>query len=136
MEDAVALMSLDLASMRRIQKLAPQLAVGYLSSVGLGDLSRLDLDFLAVSSGVASAPLLRNAGKKGLSVYVWTVNDADAMLDMMELGVDGLITDDSALAVEVIRNVQALLPAERLLLRFRHFWDPFENRNTGEERRP
>ncbi len=53
------------------------------------------------------------------------------MLDMMELGVDGLITDDSALAVEVIRSVQELLPAERLLLRFRHFWGLFEDQNTG-----
>ncbi len=58
------------------------------------------------------------------------------MLDMMELGVDGLITDDSALAVEVIRSVQELLPTERLLLRFRHFWDLFEDQNTGEGGRP
>ena len=47
------------------------------------------------------------------------------MLDMLELGVDGLITDDPALAAEVIAKVAELLPAERLMLRFRHLWDPF-----------
>jgi glycerophosphoryl diester phosphodiesterase len=136
MQDEVALMSLDLASVRQSQRMASEIPVGYLSSVGLGALSRLDLDFLAVSTKVVSAVLLRNAGKQGLSVYVWTVNDVDAMLDMMELGVDGLITDDSALAVEVIRSVQELLPTERLLLRFRHFWDLFEDQNTEEGERP
>ena len=136
MEGEVALMSLDLASVRQSQRLASELPAGYLSSVGLGNISRLDLDFLAVSTGVVSPALLRNAAKQGLSVYVWTVNDADAMLDMMELGVDGLITDDSALAVEVIRSVQELLPAERLLLRFRHFWGLFEDQNTREGGRP
>ena len=136
MEDEVALMSLDLAGVRQSQRLASELPAGYLSSVGLGNISRLDLDFLAVSTGLVSPALLRNAAKQGLSVYVWTVNDADAMLDMMELGVDGLITDDSALAVEVIRSVQELLPAERLLLRFRHFWGVFEDQKTGEGGRP
>jgi glycerophosphoryl diester phosphodiesterase len=136
MEDEVALMSLDLAGVRQSQRLASELPAGYLSSVGLGNISRLDLDFLAVSTGLVSPALLRNAAKQGLSVYVWTVNDADAMLDMMELGVDGLITDDSALAVEVIRSVQELLPAERLLLRFRHLWGVFEDQKTGEGGRP
>jgi len=44
---------------------------------------------------------------------------------MLELGVDGLITDDPALTAEVIDRVAELLPAERLMLRFRHLWDPF-----------
>jgi len=60
-----------------------------------------------------------------MPVYVWTVNDIDTMLDMLELGVDGLITDDPALASEVIAKVTELLPAERLMLRFRNLWDPF-----------
>ena len=60
-----------------------------------------------------------------MPVYVWTVNDIDTMLDMLELGVDGLITDDPALAAEVIAKVTELLPAERLMLRFRNLWDPF-----------
>ena len=47
------------------------------------------------------------------------------MLDMLELGVDGLITDDPDLTAEVIAKVAELLPVERLMLRFRHLWDPF-----------
>ena len=43
---------------------------------------------------------------------------------MLELGVDGMITDDPALAAEVIDRVNVPLPIERLMLRFRNLWDP------------
>jgi glycerophosphoryl diester phosphodiesterase len=99
--------------------------VGYLSAVGLGRLTRLDVDFLAVSMREAKTALPRRAGRKNMPVYVWTVNDVDKMLDTLELGVDGMFTNDPALAAEVIANVAKLLPAERLMLRFRHLWDPF-----------
>lgn len=125
MAEKVSLMSLEISSVREMQQLASDIPVGYLSAVSLGRLTRLDVDFLAVSSRVAKSALLRRAGRKKMPVYVWTVNDIDTMLDMLELGVDGLITDDPALAAEVIAKVTELLPAERLMLRFRNLWDPF-----------
>jgi glycerophosphoryl diester phosphodiesterase len=125
MAEKVSLMSLEISSVRQMQQLVSDMPVGYLSAVGLGRLTRLDVDFLAVSTREAQSALLRRAGRKKLPVYVWTVNDIDTMLAMLELGVDGLITDDPALAAEVIDRVTELLPAERLMLRFRHLWDPF-----------
>ena len=125
MAEEVSLMSLEISSVRQMQQRASDIPVGYLSAVGLGRLTQLDVDFLAVSTREAKSALLRKAGKKKMSVYVWTVNDIDTMLAMLELGVDGLITDDPALAAEVIAKVTELLPAERLMLRFRHLWDPF-----------
>lgn len=126
MAGEVSLMSLNISSVREMQRLAPDIPVGYLSAVGLGRLTGLDVDFLAVSTREAKNALLRNAGKKNMPVHVWTVNDVDTMLDMLELGVDGLITDDPALTAEVIANVEKLLPAERLMLRFRRLWDVLE----------
>jgi hypothetical protein len=41
------------------------------------------------------------------------------MAELMERGVDGLITDDPALAVRVREEVLGLSSASRLLLRFR-----------------
>ena len=125
MAERVSLMSLEISSVRQMQQLSSDIPVGYLSAVSLGRLTRLDVDFLAVSTREAKSALLRRAGRKKLPVYVWTVNDIDTMLAMLELGVDGLITDDPALAAEVIDRVTELLPAERLMLRFRHLWDPF-----------
>jgi glycerophosphoryl diester phosphodiesterase len=40
----------------------------------------------------------------GLKVLAWTVNDRDSMRAMLDLGVDGLITDRPDVAIEVLRE--------------------------------
>jgi glycerophosphoryl diester phosphodiesterase len=123
MEKEVQIMSLELEGVRQIQHLAPQISAGYVFAAGLGNLARLDVGFLAVPTGQATSKLIREAHEKDLMVYAWTVNDVDGILDMMEIGIDGLITDDPALAVTAIKEIGRLLPIERLMLRFRHLWD-------------
>ncbi len=123
MEKEVQIMSLELKAVRQIQRLAPQITAGYVFAAGLGNLARLDVGFLAVPTGQATSRLMREAHEKGLLVYAWTVNDVDGILDLMEIGIDGLITDDSALAYTAIKDIRQLSPMERLMLRFRHLWD-------------
>jgi glycerophosphoryl diester phosphodiesterase len=36
-------------------------------------------------------------------VHVWTVNDAAAMVRLLDMGIDGLITDRPTLARELLR---------------------------------
>jgi glycerophosphoryl diester phosphodiesterase len=128
MGQEISIISLKLGSLRQVQRIAPDIPVGYLASVNVGNLLRLNVNFLAVSSSKATSALIRNARGRGMPVYAWTVNDVDGMLDLIEGGVDGLITDDPALASKVISQVQGLVPTERLLLRFRNFWDVFDAR--------
>lgn len=42
------------------------------------------------------------AHSRGLAVHVWTVNERDDMEKLLNLGIDGLITDEPTLAREVI----------------------------------
>jgi glycerophosphoryl diester phosphodiesterase len=123
MEEAVQIMSLDLKAVKQMRQLAPQISTGYVFATGLGDLTKLDVAFLAVTTEQATGKLMREAHAKGLMVYAWTVNDVDGILDMMEVGIDGLITDDPALAIAAIQDIRQLTPMERLILRFRHLWD-------------
>ena len=44
---------------------------------------------------------LRAAHQRGLKVHVWTVNDADEMRGLLDLGVDGIMTD----APDVLKQV-------------------------------
>jgi glycerophosphoryl diester phosphodiesterase len=42
------------------------------------------------------------AHKRGLQVHVWTINDESTMHELLDLGVDGLMTDDCALLKKVL----------------------------------
>lgn len=39
----------------------------------------------------------------GVIVHVWTVNDPQQMLELVSLGVDGVVTDSTDIAVEILR---------------------------------
>jgi glycerophosphoryl diester phosphodiesterase len=46
---------------------------------------------------------VRAAHRSGLQVHVWTIDDPDTMNDLLDLGVDGIMTD----RIEVLRDVYA-----------------------------
>jgi glycerophosphoryl diester phosphodiesterase len=52
--------------------------------------------------GMASAPLIGRAHAAGLQVHIWTVNDRDVMSSLLDLGVDGIMTDQTELLREVL----------------------------------
>jgi glycerophosphoryl diester phosphodiesterase len=51
--------------------------------------------------GLATAPLIGRARDAGLVVHVWTVNEAPLMSSLLDLGVDGIMTDQT----EMLRQV-------------------------------
>jgi glycerophosphoryl diester phosphodiesterase len=114
--DQVRAMSLKYQAVRKMKRLRPDWAVGLLATASVGDLTALEADFLAVNQAAASAGLIRDARAAGKEVYVWTVNDPLSMSRMASLGVSGLITDEPALAREVLEERAGLGVAERLVL--------------------
>ena len=116
MAGAVAVMSLKVPGVRKMRALRPDWPAGILAARAIGDLSALDADFLAVNTGQVSARMIRRAQAQGKKVYVWTVDDPALMSRMISLGVDGLITNDPALARQVMEARSALSGPERLIL--------------------
>lgn len=122
MEAEIIVMSLKYEGIQKIRALRPRWKVGLLAATALGDLTRLDVDFLAVHAGLASASFVARAHRSDKQVLVWTVNDILNMSAMMSLGVDGIITDEPGLAIRVREERKRLSPTERLLLEWARFF--------------
>ena len=52
--------------------------------------------------GMATAPLIGRAHAAGLQVHIWTANDREIMTSLLDLGVDGIMTDKTELLRDVL----------------------------------
>jgi glycerophosphoryl diester phosphodiesterase len=117
--DQAVITSLDLEALRQVEQLAPEIPTGLIVTAAVGNVTRLDVDFLSLSSARAQPRLVRRLQANGKRVHVWTVNDPDVMLRMLERGVDNVITDDPARLVRLMRQRNALSTPEKLGLALR-----------------
>jgi glycerophosphoryl diester phosphodiesterase len=52
---------------------------------------------------ITTPPMIARLHAAGVEVHVWTINDEPTMHALLDLGVDGLVTDRADLALDVIR---------------------------------
>lgn len=117
-EGRVCVGSFSERRIRRFRRLTGNRVPTAVGPVGVALASRLGLPHALQDAGVAfqmpvSHPvagkdmrlltriLLDQAHQHGKVVHVWTVNEADQMHELIELGVDGIVTD----ATDVLRDV-------------------------------
>ncbi|MFB8385959.1 glycerophosphodiester phosphodiesterase family protein [Microbacterium sp. NPDC055910] len=51
---------------------------------------------------IVTPRFIEAAHRLGVEVHVWTVNDPDAMIRLVDLGVDGIVTDRADIALDVL----------------------------------
>ncbi len=112
----IVIMSLEYDGLRKTAALRPEWTYGLLNTVSVGDLTRLDVDFLALNANAASFAMIRRARRQGIKVYAWTINDPVQMWVMMSRGVDGIITDEVAIARQVKEVRAELTPLGRFIV--------------------
>ena len=61
----------------------------------------MDYD-LGIEIDLTAKTLIRRAHRRNISVQYWTINDADEMRQLIELGCDCIMTDDPALLKQVL----------------------------------
>lgn len=116
MADQVALMSLKYPAIQKVRAIRPSWRTGVLAATAIGDLTGLEGDFVAVSAATVGPRLVSNAKAAGKDIYVWTVNEPLEMSSMISMGVDGIITDEPAIAKQVLAERASMSSAQRLLL--------------------
>ena len=121
--DQVVITSLDYAALKQVASLEPRLATGHIVTAAIGNVVRTEADFVSLNAARATASLVRRAHAAGKDVHVWTVNQPEVMLRMIERGVDNIITDEPALLARVIDERKDLGTLELLGLRLRVLFD-------------
>jgi glycerophosphoryl diester phosphodiesterase len=124
LEDDAVIMSLKYRELQMVRQAAPEFRVGFVASTSLGDLTQLDIDFLAVSRQQATNVLVAAAHARDKQVFVWTVDTENDVETMLERGVDNIITNEPGMAVRVRDEREELGNIEQILLRYRHVYFP------------
>lgn len=115
--DRVIVGSFHERSLKRFRELCPEVATAAgpvsvrlllaLNWLGLSDLLSPSYAVLQIPpehSGLtlATPRLVRNAQALGLQVHLWTINEQPSMRALLEMGVNGLITDHPDRALQLL----------------------------------
>ncbi|MFL6531274.1 MAG: glycerophosphodiester phosphodiesterase family protein [Chthoniobacterales bacterium] len=119
MANEVIIQCLEYGPVQEVRRLAPEIPIGYLLSVNARRPARLDVDFLGTALKRANGAFVRSAHRRNQEVHVWTVNKPKSIDQMIDIGVDSLITDQPAEALRLVREYEGLSPGERALRRVR-----------------
>ena len=71
---------------------------------GLGAFAALQVPEIHGKFPVVTASLVRHAHEAGIQVHVWVVNDAPGMHRLLDLGVDGIMSDRADILAAVMRE--------------------------------
>lgn len=106
--------SFRLEHCQRMRELAPDVRVAWLVddcdafTKTFADTSRITaiLDAVSLEMSLADEARVRQLQRWGLGVYAWTPNDPEEMVSLIDIGVDGLITDHPDRAVAAASRPQ------------------------------
>ncbi len=103
--------SQDQTMLARVHQLAPEIKIGQIPSTPGDDLAIRGISLLSLPWEQVSAERIARNRRAGLDTHVWTVNDPAVMTRMLELGVDGIITDDPRRLRDLITEREGVLDA-------------------------
>jgi len=84
---------------------------------------QLQLDWIAPRHTLIDRDVIETARMRGIPVMAWTVDDPVRILELLDLGVDSIISNEPTRLRKLV-NAYFSIPADaRSLLRFRPFWE-------------
>lgn len=102
------------------QQIEPGLRTSLLVHTSIGRLEEQDVDALALRAALVSPSSVSRIRRHDHALHVWTLNDTASMQRMLDLGVDGIITDRPDMLAQVLQERAEMNSVERWLLRVRN----------------
>jgi glycerophosphoryl diester phosphodiesterase len=68
----------------------------------LGAVDAVQVPERALRLAVTTPRFIEQLHDAGVEIHVWTINDADSMGRLLDLGVDGIVTDRTDIAMEIV----------------------------------
>jgi glycerophosphoryl diester phosphodiesterase len=112
--------SLNFQALTEIKRAFPELKTGFIVLQAVGNLSRMEADFLSISAARATPRLVRDIHRRGEKIHVWTVNDLNNVISMIEMGVDNIITDYPQKVRRFLEGWNELSDSEKIALMLRN----------------
>lgn len=93
-KDMCMISSLHYDSLKRVKEIDPEMRTLYTLSLASGNVQNIEYaDAVSVEASSISSRMVRKVHNAGKEIFAWTVNSEDAIYDMIDLGVDNIITD-------------------------------------------
>lgn len=103
MEKECLVISLKDQPLKTIKAYAPEIKTGYCMYIADGDLTKMDFsDDVTIEEQNATAELTERMHAQHKKVFVWTVNDTDRLQYLVDIGVDGIITDNPVMISQAL----------------------------------
>ena len=97
--------SMDYDTLVYINQRYPDILLAYTSTVGLGDIQNLsEVQIISIQETFATYETVSALHLAGKKVFVWTVNDQNAMDRLVGLNVDAILTNDLNAAKSVMER--------------------------------
>jgi glycerophosphoryl diester phosphodiesterase len=124
--DQCVVSSLEFSSLAEMREAVPGVPTGFIVFQAIGDVARMEADFVSINAAQATAGFVRDVHGRGREVHVWTVNDLHNALAMIEVGVDNIITDRPRELRQLLTDWGDLTQSEKIALMLRNLiveWD-------------
>lgn len=100
--------SLKYDTIARVKKIDPEIKTAYVVIVVYSDFWKASAaDAFSIEYSFVNKSMVNNVKNAGKDIYVWTVNNEKGLQKMIEMGVDGIITDNPLVAKELLLSQYA-----------------------------
>lgn len=100
-EETFRVQSLDKDFIEKFKEKYPSITTGYVVALNIGYLVIVNSDFIVIEDFSLSQKLFMQGKSRGQDIFVWTINDRTTMKKYMSQNINGIITNEVALAKEV-----------------------------------